>query len=275
MKNSVFLDKVCIVTGGASGLGREVCQQLVAVGACVVLADIDFPRATEVVGEITRIGGTAKAVWVDVTNSESVQALVEGAATEFGRIDYLFNNAGTVVMGEIRDLSLEHWRRVIEINLFGGIYGIHYVYPIMIRQGFGHIVNTASGFGLAPGPLNSPYVASKFALIGISHALAIEAHAFGVDVSVVCPGFIQTPLIDNVKPLNADAKEMLGQIPVKMVPVEHAARIMLAGVAKKKTVIAFPAYVGVLVFLYRFMPWLYKRMGWKQIADFRSIRKAQ
>ena len=204
----------------------------------------------------SQAGGKAKAIRVDVTDAESVRALVEGTATEFARIDYLFNNAGTVVMGEIRDLSLDHWRRVIDINLFGGIYGIHYAYPIMIRQGFGHIVNTASGFGLAPGPLNSPYVASKFAVVGISHALAVEARAFGVDVSVVCPGYIQTPLVDNVKPLNADAKEMLAQIPVKMVPVERAAHIMLAGVAKKKAVIAFPAYVGILVFIYRFMPWL-------------------
>jgi NAD(P)-dependent dehydrogenase (short-subunit alcohol dehydrogenase family) len=140
---------------------------LAAAGGSVVLADIDTVRMDEAAAEIARTGGKAKAVRVDVTDPESVRTLVEGAATDFGRIDYLFNNAGAVVIGEIRDLSLAQWRRVLEVNLFGEIYGIHYAYPIMIRQGFGHIVNTSSGFGMAPGPLNTPYVASKFAIFGL------------------------------------------------------------------------------------------------------------
>ena len=273
MASEVFSGKVCIVTGGASGLGREISKQLAASGASVVLADLDETGSAEAAAEIAQKGGKAKAVLVDVTNAESVRSLVQGAKAEFGRIDYLFNNAGIAVVGEIRDLNLEQWRRVIEVNLFGEIYGIHYAYPIMIRQGFGHIVNTASGFGMAPGPLNSPYVASKFAIFGISHALAAEGRAFGVDVSVICPGYIQTALIGGMKPVNADGKEMASQIRVKLVQVEQAVQIILAGVARKQMIIAFPGYVRTLAFLHRFLPSFFTRFSLKQVEQFRKIRK--
>lgn len=239
-----------------------------------MLADIDEPSAIVAAEDIARTGGRVTVVPTDVTDAESVRALIDGVVSDFGRIDYLFNNAGTVVMGEIRDLDLAHWRHVINVNLFREIHGIHYAYPVMIRQGFGHIINTASGFGMSPGPLNSPYVASKFALVGISHALACEAKAFGVDVTVVCPGYIQTALIDELKPVNADAKDLIAQIPVKLVPVDRAAEIVLAGVARKKQVIAFPGYVSVPTFLYRFLPGLFTLLGRQQVADFRKVRKA-
>lgn len=270
-----FSGKICIVTGAASGLGRELAARLAASGASVVLADINEAVLIAGVGEIVRAGGKAKAVKADVTSSESVRSLIESTASEFGRIDYLFNNAGAAAVGEIRDLTLDQWRRIIDINLFGEIHGIHYAYPVMIRQGFGHIINMASGFGMAPGPLNSPYVASKFAIFGISHALAAEARDFGVHVSVVCPGYIDTAMIGEMKPVNAGGKDMQAQIPVKLVPVERAAQIILAGVAKRKMVIAFPFYVRVLAFLHRFAPSLFARFSAKQIADFRRIRKVE
>lgn len=258
MPEAIFAGKVCVVTGGASGLGRELGRQLVSSGATVLLADInDAALADGMDGE----GGRASVVKVDVTDASSVRRMIEGAVSEHGRIDYLFNNAGAAVAGEIRDLTLEQWRHVIEVNLFGEIHGIHHAYPIMIRQGFGHIVNIASGFGMAPGPLNSPYVASKFAIFGISHALAAEARDFGVHVSVVCPGYIDTG--------------MRAQIPVKLVPVERAAQIILSGVARKRMVIAFPGYVRMLAFLHRCMPGLFARFSARQIEQFRRIRTVQ
>lgn len=273
MTKKPFKDKVCIVTGAASGLGRALSALLAEAGATVIVSDINFPAAEDLAHRFRELGVTAKAVRTDVTKSESVRQLVEGTAEEFGRIDYLFNNAGIAIFGEIRDLSLDHWRRVIDINLMGEIYGIHYAYPQMIKQGFGHIVNVASGFGMAPGPVNSPYVASKFAVFGLSHALATEARAFGVHVSVACPGFIKTPLVDNIHCVNATPADVLANIPVAMVPVDRAANIILTGVAKRKMVIAFPGYVGVLAFIHRFLPALWDSMGKGEIANFRKIRK--
>jgi NAD(P)-dependent dehydrogenase (short-subunit alcohol dehydrogenase family) len=240
-----------------------------------VLADIDAAGLAQAAAQIARCGGAAKPVAVDVTDAESVRGLIEGTAAAFGRIDYLFNNAGTAVAGEIRDLTLEQWRHVIEVNLFGEIYGVHYAYQVMLRQGFGHIVNTASGFGMAPGPLNSPYVASKFAIFGMSHALAAEARAFGIHVSVVCPGYIDTAMIGGLNPVNADGGAMKAQIPVTPMAVDRAARIILAGVEKRRLVIAFPGYVRTLAFLHRFVPSLFARFSARQIARFRTIRTVE
>lgn len=142
----------------------------------------------------------------------------------------------------------------------------------MIRQGFGHIVNMASGFGMAPGPLNSPYVASKFAIFGLSHALAAEARDFGVNVSIVCPGYIDTPMIGGLNPAHADGEAMKAQIAVKLLPVARAAEIILKGVANRKLVIAFPFYVRLLTFLHRFLPGLFARFSRRQIQEFRNIR---
>lgn len=104
---------------------------------------------------------------------------------------------------------------------------------------------------MAPGPINSPYVASKFAVFGLSHALAAEARDFGINVSVVCPGYIQTPLLDQLRPVNATSRDVNAQIPVKLVPVARAAEFILAGVARKRMIISFPGYVNVLAFLHR------------------------
>jgi NAD(P)-dependent dehydrogenase (short-subunit alcohol dehydrogenase family) len=273
MRNATFFNKVCIVTGGASGLGRELCKQLAASGASVVLADVDEAHVQAVGAEIVQTGGKARAIQVDVTDAGSVQALIEGTAAEFGRIDYLFNNAGIAIGGEIRDLSLDAWRRVIETNLFGIIHGIYFAYPFMIRQGSGHIVNTSSVFGMVPVPLNSPYVGSKFAVFGISHSLAAEARAFGIDVSVVCPGYIHTAMIDHLNSVDADTKDVVAQIPVKLVAPEKAAQIVLAGVARKRTVIAFPAYVDRLAFLHRSRPAQFMRLALKQVDQFRKIER--
>jgi NAD(P)-dependent dehydrogenase (short-subunit alcohol dehydrogenase family) len=273
MRNATFSKKVCIVTGAASGLGHELGKQLAASGASVVLGDIDEAHLQEVAAEITQAGGKARAIQVDVTEAGSVQALIEGAAAEFRRIDYLFNNAGVAIGGEIRDLSLEAWRRVIEINLFGVIHGVHFAYPFMIRQGSGHIVNTSSIFGMAPVPLNSPYVASKFAVFGISHSLAAEARAFGIDVSVVCPGYLHTAMIDHMNSVDADTKDVVAQIPVELLPPEKAAQIVLAGVARKQMLIAFPAYVHRLAFLHRSRPGVFMRMVLAQVDHFRKIER--
>jgi NAD(P)-dependent dehydrogenase (short-subunit alcohol dehydrogenase family) len=269
MENSKFAGKVCVVTGGASGLGREIARQLAASGAIVVVADIAKS------GLEAAAADGLETIETDVTAPESVLSLVDATVAKHGRIDYFFNNAGIAVAGEIRDLSLEHWRRVIEVNLFGEINCIHHVYPQMIAQGFGHIVNTASGFGMAPGPLNSPYVASKFAIFGISHALAAEAKDFGISVSIVCPGYIDTGMVGAMNIVNADAAAMRAQIPTKLVPVENAARLILDGVARRKRVIAFPSYVGLLAFLHRFAPPLFDRFAARQIRDFRTIRGAK
>jgi NAD(P)-dependent dehydrogenase (short-subunit alcohol dehydrogenase family) len=136
--------KVAIVTGGGSGIGEALCLELARRGTRVVVADINGDNAGRVAASIADTGGRAKARAVDVSRELDVRRLVEETTSVYGRLDYLFNNAGIGLGGDARDLTLDHWRRVLDVDLYGVLHGILAAYPIMARQGFGHIVNTSS-----------------------------------------------------------------------------------------------------------------------------------
>ena len=207
-----FHDAVAIITGGASGIGRALAEELVSRGAHVVLADLQIDLAQEVAANIRAQGGKADAVEVNVTDASAVNALVQNTVERAGRLDYMFNNAGVAVAGEARDHSLDDWNYILDINLRGVIHGVQAAYPVMIAQGFGHIVNTASVAGLFPTAFMIGYSATKHAVVGLSTSLRIEAAYDGVRVSVVCPGLIRTPIMDGGKYgrlLNVRKDEML------------------------------------------------------------------
>ncbi|HEX3947790.1 MAG TPA: SDR family NAD(P)-dependent oxidoreductase, partial [Acidimicrobiales bacterium] len=142
-----FDGQIALVTGGASGIGRALGAALAARDTTVVLADLDGPGARRVAGEL---GGSAEGAVLDVTDAEAVEALVRSVADRHGRIDLLFNNAGIGAGGPAETLSLADWRRVIDVDLYGVVHGVAAAYPLMVRQGSGHIVNTASLAGLVP-----------------------------------------------------------------------------------------------------------------------------
>ncbi len=134
-----FKDKVAIVTGGASGIGRELCRQLGGHGATVIVADVNREGAEEAASSIAgSTAGRARAAHLDVTDAEEVRKLIRDTAAEFGRLDYMFNNAGIAIGGDARDMDWEHWRRILDINLMGVIYGSRAAYSVMVEQGFGH-----------------------------------------------------------------------------------------------------------------------------------------
>jgi NAD(P)-dependent dehydrogenase (short-subunit alcohol dehydrogenase family) len=274
MPSVSFFEKVCVVTGAASGLGRELCAQLARAGARITAADINESGLAETLARLNTEGGEAKAVLADVTDANAVGALVRGAASDFGRLDYLFNNAGIAIGGEIRDQTPDHWRKVLDVNLLGAVHGIQAAYPIMARQGFGHVVNIASVAGLVAFPMAAPYSASKFALVGVSRALAVEARAFGIAVTVACPGFIDTPIVASPN-INADSQEVAKMIASRLglVPVERAARLILDGVAKRQRTIVFPFYARVLVLLDRLSPALSDWAMMEFVRRFRAIRR--
>jgi NAD(P)-dependent dehydrogenase (short-subunit alcohol dehydrogenase family) len=193
-----FSGATAIVTGGASGIGRALSEALARRGAPVVVADRNADGAAEVARAIVAAGGSARSEALDVTDAAAVERLVDETAREHGRVDLMFNNAGIAIIGEETDVSLDDWRKVVDVNLWGVVHGIRAAYPRMVRQGSGHIVNTASLAGLSPAPFEISYTATKYAVVGLSRALRAEAAAHGVKVSVVCPGFIQNcadPLI--------------------------------------------------------------------------------
>jgi len=255
-----FEGAVAVVTGGASGIGRAVGEALARCGARVVLADLQVELARKVAARIRENGGQATAEELDVAGFTAAKRLVENTFQREQRLDYVFNNAGIGIIGEARLYQLEDWNRVLDINLRGVIHGVQAAYPIMLRQGFGHIVNTASLAGLFPYPLCAGYCTTKHAVVGLSTALRIEAAAAGVRVSVLCPGPVRTQaLIDGGKygkMLQQIPPEALKAIVERQRPIrpEQFAEQALRAVARNRAIIVIPSWWKVVWWLYRLSP---------------------
>lgn len=271
-----FKDKVAIVTGGASGIGQALCEELGRRGAAgVVVADVNVEGAHEVAAAITAVGGRAQAAELDVTQAEAVQALVEQTASQHGRLDLMFNNAGISTWGEMRDMTLDHWQRIVDVNLWGVIYGTMSAYGVMVGQGFGHIVNTASSAGLAPSPFATAYVTTKHGVVGLSTTLRVEGVGLGVKVSVVCPGFIRTGIGDAmefVTQLEGGTKEFVAAAIPKMMEPDDCARVILRGVERNKAIITVTGLARVAWWLNRLNPGLMLRLSLKMVSDTRAMR---
>lgn len=191
-----FSGKAVIVTGAGSGIGEDCAKAFAGRGGQVVVADIDLAAAQRVASAIGDSGGVASAVQADVTNPDSVEAMVRHATEAYGGLDVAVNNAG--IGGENNPTgaySLESWRRVIEVNLNGVFYCMRYEIPAMLTRGHGAIVNMSSILG-SVGFANSPaYVAAKHGVVGLTKTAALEYATQGVRVTAVGPGFITTPLL--------------------------------------------------------------------------------
>ena len=255
-----FEGAVAVVTGGASGIGRALGEALARRGARVVLADLQVDLARAVAARIRETGGHATAAPLDVTDFAATNRLVQDTFRTEGRLDYVFNNAGIGIQGEARLYELEDWYRVLDVNLRGVVHGVQAAYPIMLRQGFGHIVNTASLAGLVPAPLVVGYTTTKHAVVGLSLALRIEAAAAGVRVSVLCPGVIRTPaLIDGGKfgkllqPVPQETQRDLWERQRPMDPNRFAEKALRA-VARNRAIIIIPWWWRMVWWVNRLSP---------------------
>jgi NAD(P)-dependent dehydrogenase (short-subunit alcohol dehydrogenase family) len=276
--NKTFEGKVAIVTGAASGIGRALSRALVVRGASVVLADVDEAGAQHVTEEL-RAGppGRASAASLDVTDPEAVRELVERTATDHGHLDLMFNNAGIGIGGIVSELTLAHFERAIDVNLLGVVHGMLAAYPVMCRQGRGHIVNTASLAGLVPAPGMAPYSMTKHAVVGMTLSLRPEAASYGVRVSVLCPGVIDTPILDRPNPPDLpqttafeNGRAVLEKTVGKAYPPELLARDVLAGVAHNRAIIIAPHHARRAWLVYRTAPSLVLRVMGRAVKRFES-----
>jgi NAD(P)-dependent dehydrogenase (short-subunit alcohol dehydrogenase family) len=267
-----YTNKVAIVTGGASGIGRALCEELAAGGAITIVADINIDEARSVADALMAAGHQAIPIQVDVAKPEAVEQVVEYIVTTYGHIDYIFNNAGIGLIAEMQDMTLDHWRRMMDVNLWGVIHGTTAAYPHMLRQQSGHIVNTASAAGLFPTTIfGSAYSATKYAVVGFSTALRPEAAGLGVKVSVVCPGVIQTGIFDATTRVNvtqAGAQRMFGA--VKAQDATTCARTILRGVARNQSIIPITTVARLTWWFYRLFPGLYDWIGSKAAQAMRE-----
>ena len=261
-----FASKTAVITGGASGIGRALGAELVAQGARVVLTDIDGDAVDRTAGEL---GGSTVGRQLDVRDRDAVRSLIDDVAARAGAIDFLFNNAGLSMGGPTHELTGAHWDRIIDVNIGGVVNGILAAYPRMIEEGHGHIVNTASGAGLAAPPLVVPYAATKHAVVGLSTGLRPEAALHGVRVSVLCPGAVDTAILDRLPPddlpatasVPVTARQYLRKMRQKPIGADRFARAALREVARNRAIIVVPRSAKSLWYLQRVSPALVDRIA--------------
>ncbi len=244
-KIRIFDGAVAIVTGAASGIGRALSEELARRGCEVVLADLQIELAEEVASGIRASGGKATAMEVDVRNFPAVEHLVQETVKRTGRLDYLFNNAGIGIIGGLSRFSIDDWNYIINTNFCGEVNGVQAAYKVMLNQGFGHIVNTASVTALIPSPAIIAYAATKSALVGLSLSLRTQVEEKGIRVSVLCPGAIRTPLLVGGKYGRVLVKVPSEQLlrmweKMKPMPPDLFAKKALNLVAKNKAIIILP-----------------------------------
>ena len=235
--------KVAVITGGGSGIGRAMAERFAAEGMHIVLADIDEVRLRTVEAELGERGTQVLPVLCDTTSADSMQEVARRTLERFGGAHVLCNNAGVAGVGDPWNGPMSVWEWVVDINLYGVVHGIRAFLPIMLDQGEGHIVNTASMAGLLAMPGLAPYNATKSAVVAISEGLYVEMVAKGqpVRVSVLCPGFVRTNLVsdpkwldrlgsqpaDTTDPIGAAMLEMLrGGVDTGIDPGEVAERVL-------------------------------------------------
>src|ERR1700734_742871 len=191
--------KVAVITGGASGIGRAVADRAAAEGMKIVLADIEQGPLEVAVDDLTGNGAEALGVVTDVSDAASVRALRDRALDRFGAVHLVHNNAGIGLGGPIWEVSEADWRWILGVNLWGVVHGVATFTPLLIEQGEGHIVNTASVAELIAAPFLGPYNATKQAVVAISETLYKDLQTVGapVGVSVLCPGFVQTRIAES------------------------------------------------------------------------------
>lgn len=226
-----YQDKVLLITGGATGIGRATARAAAGQGAIVVIGDVD-PRAEETVRLITDEGHRAEFVPTDVTSQEQVAALVRAATQKHGRLDVAFNNAGVLPpSAPLAEQSVEDWDRVIAVDLKGVFLCLQEEIRYMAANGGGAIINTASIAGLIADPDMAPYVAAKHGVIGLTKAAAYDYAGQGIRVNAVAPGLVRTPMTDAWLSDAEKSKEVLGNTPIGRAaePEEIAGTVLYLG----------------------------------------------
>ena len=197
-------DKVCIVTGAASGIGREIAATFVREGARVAIADLAVAEATAVAGELGSAAGRAMAVRMDVTNEKEVADGVGAVIGAWGGVDVLVSNAGIQIVHPIEAFPFDEWKKLLAIHLDGAFLTTQACLPHMYRSGRGgSILYMGSVHSKEASVLKSAYVTAKHGLLGLAKVVAKEGAAYGVRANVICPGFVRTPLVDKQIPEQA------------------------------------------------------------------------
>jgi NAD(P)-dependent dehydrogenase (short-subunit alcohol dehydrogenase family) len=276
MRRKDFRPTVSVVTGGGSGIGRAISAELARRGSHVVVVDLEGGRAKEVAAEL---GDRGSAAEVDVVDADALRDLVTAITERHGRLDVMVNNAGVAIGGLLEELDERHWTRALDVNLRGVVNGVSAAYPVMSAQRSGHILNTASLAGLIPAPAMLPYTTTKHAVVGLSTALRAEAAGRGVRVSVLCPAFVDTPLLDEVYAAPASfgggtsVRSRVRLVQPRFLTPEVVATRAVDGLAANKAVIPVGWLAHTLWRVNRFAPSVARGLVQAQVGAHRRLSR--
>ena len=251
MSNSRFKDKVAIVTGASSGIGRATALALAREGACVALAARREPALRELGDPIKEMGSKALILPTDVTQQEQVESMVQEVLAQWGRVDMLISNAGEYIRRPIADLNPVDLQRSFDVNYFGGVYCIKAVLPHMLAQKSGHILAVTSMDGKIGLPQDAPYVSAKFALTGFLEVLRQEVSDHGIVVTNVLPGRVDTIMIEHLR---------FSRISSKISP-EAVAHAIMDAIERRKAIVIVPPLARLLYYINVFAPRLSDRLS--------------
>lgn len=224
-------DRVAVVTGASSGIGEATAKALAREGYAVALAARREERINELCDAISSGGGKALAVPTDVADADSARALIETARSELGRVDVLVNNAGVMLLGPVMGAEIEHWQRMVNVNVLGLMYCTHAALPVMAEQNCGHIVNVSSVAGRVARFGAAVYNATKFGVVAFSEALRQEALHANIRVTIIEPGYVDTELqAHNEHPMVVEAIEKNKQEIGKVLESEDIANAIVYAV---------------------------------------------
>lgn len=258
--------QVAAVTGGGSGMGRALARRLASVGAHVAVCDVTEDALATVTAELADLPGEVVASVVDVSDRAAVERWAAATQDHFGKVNYIFNNAGVSVTGHVDVLGLADFEWLMNINFWGVVHGTQAFLPYLRAAPYGHVVNTASVFGIIAVPTQAAYNASKFAVRGFTEALRQELRDTSVGVSCVCPGGVKTNIVnssryipqDNAAPskesMAASFEELAG------LTADQAADVILRGVLGNKARILVGNDAKFIALMHRLLPVQYPRL---------------
>ena len=219
-------DKVAVVTGGGQGLGAAIVRLFAREGAQVVVADVNLSGATAMAEEIVAAGGRGIAFQVDITQKDETQRLMNATVEEYGRIDVLVNNAGIASSGTVTEIDQPDWDRVMSVNVTGSYLCSKFAIPFMEKQGGGNIVCIASASGVIGQQNQVAYNVSKHAVIGLVRCMALDHASANIRVNAVCPGVIQTPMLNILSDEQLDELRSMSPLQRMAQPEEIAATVL-------------------------------------------------
>ena len=256
-----FPEKRVVITGAGSGLGRALALEFAKLGWRILIADINRDRAHETAFLVNKAGGKGLAVRCDVTKWEQVKKLADRAVLAWGGVDIIVNNAGVPVVGVMEDVPIKDWRWEIDINLMGPVHGCKAFIPVLKKQGYGHIVNVASGAGFVSLAEMGPYSATKAAVISLSETIRMELANKNIGVTVVCPTFFKTNLLDQARYTDdKQLKRAEGFFRLSLGSAEGVSRHIIRSIRKNRLYVITQPDAKLYWFMKRHMPNFYSRM---------------